>query len=243
MFQNIFYTNPKPTSDTNIETPLSQEAQSSLVEQQKDSAMSSSTEKEPSTEQAQQQASEQPAPETPEKLTGDEKPEEIAKRLSAIIDSANTRIEPLIQTMNDHFAKAEADEKNDNLDEKVLVDQVRPLIEQSTAILKETHGAIQALDPEGTIANNATRKAADHEATKEEQHLAESLGKLTGDVTKAIENARDKIKNMPQAKKDLGPLLDMLSDPLFQIVGGVGMLLNGVLRLLGNIVSVQPYSS
>jgi hypothetical protein len=111
------------------------------------------------------------------------------------------------------------------------------LIEQATSILKETQGAIKALDPDGRIAHSATRKSADHEATKEEQHLAESLGKLTGEVTKAIENARDKIKNMPNAKKDLGPLLDMLTDPLFQIVSGIGMLLNGVLSLLGNLVS------
>lgn len=115
--------------------------------------------------------------------------------------------------------------------------QVRPLLEQATNILTETHGAIKALDPEGTVTNNATRKAQDHDATKEEQHLAESLGLLTGDVTKAVEYAKDKIKNMPNAKKDLGPLLDMLCDPLFQIVSGVGLLLNGVLRLLGNIVS------
>lgn len=189
-----------------------------------------------STEEAQQKASEQPPSEKPEKLKGDEKPEEIAKKLSSLVDSANKRIEPLLETMNQHFAKADADQKAENLDEQALVNAVRPLLEQSTSILKETQGAIQALDPDGTIGNNASRKAADHEATKEEQHLAESLGKLTGDVTKTIEGAKDKIKNMPQAKKDLGPLLDMLSDPLFQIVGGVGMLLNGVLSLLGNIL-------
>lgn len=115
--------------------------------------------------------------------------------------------------------------------------QVRPPIEQATNILVEAHGAIKALDPDGTIANNATRKATDHEATKEEQHLAEALGLLTGEVTKAVEEAKNKIKDMPNAKKDLGPLLDMLCDPVFQIVSAVGLLLNGVLSLLGNIVS------
>ena len=115
--------------------------------------------------------------------------------------------------------------------------QVRPLIEQATNILRETQGAIKALDSDGTIANNATRKAADHEATKQEQHLAEALGLLTGDVTRAVEEAKNKVKDMPNAKKDLGPLLDMLCDPVFQIVSGVGLLLNGVLSLLGNIVS------
>lgn len=39
-------------------------------------------------------------------------------------------------------------------------------------------------------------------------------------------------------KKDLGPLLDAMTAPLFQIVSGVGLLLNGVLTLLGNIVRI-----
>ncbi|KAF8534686.1 hypothetical protein BDD12DRAFT_704784, partial [Trichophaea hybrida] len=125
--------------------------------------------------------------------------------------------------------KAQNDKENDQLDEEALVKQVRPLIEQASSILKETQGAIKALDSDGTIANNAQRKAADHEASKEEQHLAEALSLLTGDVTKAVESAKNKISNMPKAKKDLGPLLDMLCDPLFQIVSGVGLLLNGVL--------------
>jgi len=136
--------------------------------------------------------------------------------------------------------KAKHDKENDCLNEEELVKRVRPLLEQATNILRETHGAIKALDPDGTISNNATRKAADHEASKEECHLAESLGKLTGDVTKAIEDAKDAIKDMPNVKKDLGPLLDLLTDPLFQIVSGVGLLLNGVLTLLANIVSTSP---
>ena len=112
------------------------------------------------------------------------------------------------------------------------------MIEQATNILYETQGAIKALDPDGTIANNATRKFQDHEASKEEQHLAESLSVLTGDVTKAIEEAKDMIKDMPNVKRDLGPLLEMMSGPLFQIVSGIGLLLNGVLSLLGNIVGL-----
>jgi len=178
---------------------------------------------------------EQEAPKA-EPLKGDEPDVVVAKKLSSIIDSANERIKPMLEMLKQALDKAQNDKENDCLDEEALVKQVRPLIEQATSILKETHGAIKALDPDGTIAHNATRKASDHEASKEEQHLAESLGLLTGDVTKAVENAKDKISNMPTAKKDLGPLLDMLCDPLFQIVSGVGLLLNGVLSLLGNIL-------
>jgi len=169
-------------------------------------------------------------------LKGGESDVEIAKKLSAIVDSANERIKPLLDTMNEHFVRAEADKANDNLDEQALVNSVRPLLEQSTNILRETNGAIKALDPSGTISNNASRKASDHDAGKEEQHLAESLATLTGDVTKTVEGARSKIQNMPKAKKDLGPLLDMIQEPLFQIVSGVGLLLNGVLQLLGNLL-------
>jgi len=172
----------------------------------------------------------------PEALKGDESDAQIAKKLSAVIDRALERISPLLDMMNECMEKAEYDREHDQLDEEALVKQVKPLIEQATNILQETHGAIKALDPDGTIAQNASRKSQDHEASKEEQHLAESLAKLTGDVTKTIENTRKKIANMPKAKSKLGPLLDILQDPLFQIVSGVGLLLNGVLSLLGNLL-------
>lgn len=169
-------------------------------------------------------------------LTGDESDAEIAQKLTILIENANQRIEPLLKMIKEHLAKAEKDKQDENLDEEALVKAVKPLIEEATNVLRETQGAIKALDPEGKIAHNATRKSQDHDASKEEQRLAEALGKLTGDVTAGIEDARDKIKDMPKAKKDLGPLLSMLSEPLFQIVSGVGLLLNGVLSLLGNIL-------
>lgn len=62
-------------------------------------------------------------------------------------------------------------------------------------------------------------------------------------MTKTIQNAKDKIKDMPHAKKNLGPLLDLLGDPLFQIISAVGLLLNGVLTLVGNLVSTILLSS
>lgn len=172
----------------------------------------------------------------PEPLTGNETDAEVAKKLTIIIERANERMEPLLKAIKEHLTAAERDKENDCLDEAGLVKSVKPLLEEATAILRETHGAIKALDPDGSIANNATRKTSDHDATKEEQHLAEALGKLTGDVTNAIEEAKKKIAGMPKVEKDLGPLLEALSEPLFQIVSGVGLLLNGVLSLLGNIL-------
>ena len=41
---------------------------------------------------------------------------------------------------------------------------------------------------------------------------------------------------MPKAKKDLGPLLSLLEQPLLQILAAVGLLLSGVLGLVRNLV-------
>lgn len=42
---------------------------------------------------------------------------------------------------------------------------------------------------------------------------------------------------MPHAKKELNPLWGLLSEPLFQILAAVGLLLNGVLGLVGRLLS------
>lgn len=105
--------------------------------------------------------------------------------------------------------KAERTDKEE-LDEEALVDAVKPLLECSTTILQETYGAIKALDPNGKIANNAQNRAKNSEASAEEQHLAQGLSTLAGEVTKTIQHAKDVIKDMPHAKNKLGPLLDLL---------------------------------
>ena len=42
---------------------------------------------------------------------------------------------------------------------------------------------------------------------------------------------------MPHAKEQLNPLWGLLTEPLFQILAAVGLLLNGVLELVGRLVS------
>lgn len=42
---------------------------------------------------------------------------------------------------------------------------------------------------------------------------------------------------MPHAKKELSPLWGLLAEPLVQIIAAVGLLLNGVLGLVGRLVS------
>jgi hypothetical protein len=63
------------------------------------------------------------------------------------------------------------------------------------------------------------------------------LKELTGTVTTTIDGAKKKIEGMPHAKKQLNPLWGLLNEPLFQILAAVGLLLNGVLSLVGRLVS------
>jgi len=125
----------------------------------------------------------------------------------------------------------------DELDEEELVKAVRPLIEEGGKILQEANGIIRGLDPDGRIQANAKHKTATREATPEEYQLADILKELTGTVTTCIDNAKKKIEGMPHAKKELNPLWGLLSEPLFQILAAVGMLLSGVLGLVGQLLS------
>jgi len=135
--------------------------------------------------------------------------------------------------------KIEAAERKpkDELDEEELVKQVKPLIEEGSKILHEANGVIRGLDPDGRIQANAKHKTATREASAEEYHLADVLKELTGTITKCIDNAKSKIEDMPHAKKELSPLWGLLTEPLFQIIAAVGLLLTGVLGLVGRLLS------
>ncbi|THU88246.1 hypothetical protein K435DRAFT_730094, partial [Dendrothele bispora CBS 962.96] len=118
----------------------------------------------------------------------------------------------------------------DDRDEQELVDAVRPLLVQAEKILNESYGAVKGADPDNRLTNKAKRHAQAHSATPEEQRLAAALKVLMEEVGGTIEWARDKLDNFPKAKRELGPLLDALGQPLTQIVAGIGMLLAGVLN-------------
>jgi len=160
---------------------------------------------------------------------------ELADRLASLINGAIERLEPMLKLIRKHIEKAKKTPA-DELDERALVNAVKPLLEQATVILYETLGAVKGADPDGRLANQAKRKTQDHVATPEEQRLAEALKKLTEEVMTTIEEARNTIADMPNVKKDLGPLLDALGQPLVQIVSGVCMLLAGVLNLVASLL-------
>jgi len=135
-----------------------------------------------------------------------------------------------------HVEKADRTPKEE-LDEEELVNQVKPLLEEGGRILQECNGALRGLDPDGSIAATAKARAAQGNATQEEHRLAELLKDLTTNVVKTVDNARKRISDMPHAKKKLNPLWGLLTEPLFQIIAAVGLLLSGVLGLVGKLLN------
>jgi hypothetical protein len=116
------------------------------------------------------------------------------------------------------------------------VKTVKPLIEEAGNLLQEGKAALRALDPDGQIAASAKARTVSHEATPEEYQLADLLKQLSQTVTTTIDNGRRRIADMPHAKKKINPLWYLLSEPLFQIIAAVGLLLSGVVGLLGRLL-------
>ncbi|TPX67541.1 hypothetical protein SpCBS45565_g03782 [Spizellomyces sp. 'palustris'] len=177
-------------------------------------------------------------PETPEEAERRRQLEEdkkMAARMANCIERSLDQIRPIMKMIMMHIEAAENVSKED-LDEEKLVQAVKPLIEEGSRILQETHGEIRALDPDGHIQANAKHKPEGRDATPEEYRLAEDLKELTGTVAETIEKAKAKIADMPHAKKELSPLWGLLTEPLFQILAAVGLLLSGVLGLVGQLL-------
>ncbi|OTB09372.1 hypothetical protein M426DRAFT_6646 [Hypoxylon sp. CI-4A] len=165
-----------------------------------------------------------------------EQDRKIAGQIAFCIEQSLDKIKPICKMIVDRI-DAEERKPEDERDEEELVKQVRPLIEEGGKILTEANGVIRGLDPDGRIAANAKHKTAAREATPEEYRLADLLKELTGTVTETIEGAKRKLENLPHAKKGINPLWGLLSEPLFQIIAAVGLLLSGVLGLVGKLLN------
>ncbi|KAL2845644.1 hypothetical protein BJY01DRAFT_180185 [Aspergillus pseudoustus] len=176
-----------------------------------------------------------PSAEELEAQKKEQEDKELAKKMSGIISQTLDRVTPICKMITEHVDKAEKTPK-DELDEEQLVKDVKPLLEEANSHLQECNGAIRAMDPDGRIANNAKARAASHEASPEEYTLADKLKELTDTVVRTIDNGKKKINGMPHAKKELNPLWGLLSEPLFQIIAAVGLLLSGVLGLVGRLL-------
>ncbi|KAI1361683.1 hypothetical protein F5Y08DRAFT_342427 [Xylaria arbuscula] len=160
----------------------------------------------------------------------------IAGQIAYCIEQSLDKIKPICRMIAEAINIEEAKSEEDR-DEEELVNKVRPLIEEGGKILTEANGVIRGLDPDGRISAQSKHRAAGQEATPEEYHLAELLKELTGTVTETIENAKRKLENLPKAKKKINPLWALLSEPLFQIIAAVGLLLSGVLGLVGKLLN------
>jgi len=156
--------------------------------------------------------------------------------MAMCLEQCLDKIKPICKMIT---TKIEAMERKpeDERDEEALVREVRPLIEEGSNILREAHGIIRGIDPDGHIQANAKHKSGTREATPEEFHLAEVIKELTGTVTETIDGAKRKLEDMPHAKKELNPLWCLLGEPLFQIIAAVGLLLTGVLGIVGHLLS------
>jgi len=179
---------------------------------------------------------EEETPEEKEKREQAEKDKKLANQLGYQIEQSLEKIRPICKRINEKIDAEERKPKEER-DEEELVKNVRPLIEDGGKILTEVNGVIRGMDPDGRIQRNAKQKSASREATPEEFHLADLLKELTGSVTECIDSAKRKLEDMPHAKKELSPLWGLLSEPLFQILAAVGLLLNGVLGIVGRLLS------
>ncbi|KAJ4389798.1 hypothetical protein N0V93_007270 [Gnomoniopsis smithogilvyi] len=164
-----------------------------------------------------------------------EQDKKLAIQMANALENCLDKINPILKMITSKIDAAEA-QKEEDRDEEALVKEVKPLIEEGGNILREAHGVIRGLDPDGHIQANAKHKSGTREATPEEFHLAEVIKELTGHVTETIEAAKKKLEGMPHAEKELNPLWGLLGEPLFQIIAAVGLLLTGVLGIVGNLL-------
>lgn len=107
-----------------------------------------------------------------------EQDKKLATQMAACLEQCLDRIKPICKMIT---TKIEAMERKpeEERDEEQLVKEVRPLIEEGGNILREAHGVIRGLDPDGHIQANAKHKSGTREATPEEFHLAEVIKEVS----------------------------------------------------------------
>jgi len=177
-----------------------------------------------------------PSEEELEEAAKREEERQVAEKMGGICQQTLERVQPVCKQIKEHMEKADRTPK-DELDEEELVNNVKPLIEEAGRILQECNGSLRGLDPDGKIAAQAKGRQGTGEATPEEHRLAECLKEITTNVVTTIDDAKKKLNDMPHAKKKLNPLWGLMTQPLFQILAAVGLLLAGVLGLVGQLLN------
>jgi len=161
----------------------------------------------------------------------------IMKRMANIVDKGLDKVKPLLEMIDQTIDEAEKKKENGELDEDAFVQKMKPLIENAHGVMQSTLDQIKALDPENKFERLAKRHVEDSQASPEEKQVVDGCNELSNAVKATIDKGRKAIEGMPKAKKELGPLFNLLSEPLLQILGAVGLLVAGVLNLLANILN------
>ncbi|GFF49972.1 hypothetical protein IFM58399_08690 [Aspergillus lentulus] len=176
------------------------------------------------------------SPEELEKQQQEAEERALARKMCTILRQTLDYVGSHCRQISQHIQTANSTPKEE-LDEEQLVKDVRPLIEEASASLQECKGALRSLDPDGQIAAAAKAHSSSREATPEEYELADLLKELTETVVETIDNGKKMIADMPHARRQINPLWALLSEPLFQIIAAVGLLLSGVLGLVGKLLN------
>jgi len=172
-----------------------------------------------------------------QKALEEEERAKVMKRMANIVDKGLDKVKPLLDMIDQTIDEAEKKKENGELDEDAFVSKMKPLIENAHAVMQSTLDQIKALDPDHKFERLAKRRVEDAEGSPDEQMVIEGCKELSTRVQSTIDKGRKAIEGMPKAKSELGPLFSMLSEPLLQILGAVGLLVAGVLNLLANILN------
>jgi hypothetical protein len=172
-----------------------------------------------------------------QRLADEEERAKVMKRMAQIVDKGLDKVKPLLEMIDQAIDEAEKKKENHELDEDAFVSKMKPLIENAHAVMQSTLDQIKALDPDNKFEKLARRHVEDAQASADEKQIIDGCNELSTRVKETIDKGKKAIEGMPKAKKELGPLFSLLSEPLLQILGAVGLLVAGVLNLLANILN------
>ncbi|KAL4960534.1 DUF3659 domain-containing protein [Aspergillus stella-maris] len=160
--------------------------------------------------------------------------QEMAEQMCIIVRQIQNNVESLCSRITLRLDETDRTPK-DQLDEKKAVQDVKPLIEKAGDALQDCKGALTAIGPNNHMAETMVTDIPQM-ASDAEHELAELLQELAEVVMDTITNGRYLVANMSQIKKGINPQWPLMSEPLFQILSTVGLLLNGLYGLFTRMV-------
>ncbi|KAL4950597.1 hypothetical protein BDW69DRAFT_187227 [Aspergillus filifer] len=160
--------------------------------------------------------------------------QELAEQMCVIVRQIKNNVESLCSRITLRLDEADRTPK-DQLDERQVVQDVKPLIEEAGKALQDCKGALSAIGPNNHMAETMVT-GIPQMASDAEHELAELLQELAEVVMDTITNGRHLVVNMSRIRKGINPQWPLMSEPLFQILSTVGLLLNGLYGLFTRMV-------